>query len=846
MGLLEDLAKRSYDPEALQENIYGPLRQTAENNLGFSMGANQYVQPPAPVAVQSPVQTGYLDLLARMNKLNEPEEPSGKPFYDWLGDFSDSLVAASQPPPAGSGRQAPNALFTLGMGASGATKGMKARRAAELAAKKAEMANINAEAGLYKLQADIKNSSRVGRFATPAEKKALGIPDSDTRPYQIDKNNKWAPVGTLAKPLTGTSTFQLPGEPPVTILNSDTKAIAEAISNGAVEVSKQAPVPQNRTRLTAENIDEKGQPWSGRISKQEFGSLARGQQAFWNPKDNKLDYSKVDMLPQGRELITTENINDPNKPWSGNINTQGWNNRTEGQEFYWNPETQKIDVEKTDQKVTPITAQNWSSIPNAADPATLAPGESQVQTSDGRIVSSSTKTQPEGNIVLTAGNIGDYPQHQAAFNATRPGETLTLDLGKNTTNKSGSPAKLITFQNEKGDNLQAVEGSAEYNKYVKDPNITMTGTPTNRAPVEYGGFLTEENTASGGKYEQLATVYQKYKDSQYDVSVSNTGNLTLSKNKPDPKSYSRPMTAEERLLPKYAEVLTELPFGAIPILTQDPNYPDHFSVEIKEPKANEFVSIRNQNSRAVRAYHPRDPRLAELLNSDQGWYPFKHVTDLVSKGDNYENLSAQANYQYGRSLIGELKDVISANRTNVGAVGNVRRTIQSVKGMLGDFAGAFPGVQKAFQESSQGEAFRQELELQRVLNQTSGGEFGIEPMVSEYFDEKLSGVPTIAGALVYAYATANKGTSGRITMADIDKAEEQIKAISYTSVDDVITSLNKVDRQLQFRIKSAEQIRGGNRPTGGITKQDTVDRISGRLIPGNMKVLKKQADGTYK
>ena len=549
---------------------------------------------------------------------------------------------------------------------------------------------------------------------------------------------------------------------------------------------------------------------------------------------------------QSRELITKENINDSSKPWAGNINAQGWNNRTEGQEFYWNPETQKIDVEKTDQKVTPITARNWSSIPGAVDPEQLADGESQVQTSDGRIVSSSTKTQPKGNIVLTAGNIKDYPQHQAAFNATRPGETLTLDLGKNTTNKSGSPAKLITFQNEKGDNLQAVEGSAKYNKYVKDPNITMTGTPTNRAPVEYGGFLTEENTASGGKYEQLATVYQKYKDSQYDVSVSNTGNLTLSKNKPDPKSFSRPMTAEERLLPKYAEVLTELPFGAIPILTQDPNYPDHFSVEIKEPKANEFVSIRNQFDKSVQAYHPRDPRLAEKLNSNQGWYPFKHVTDLVAKGDNYTNLSAQANYQYGRSLIGELKDVISANRANVGAVGNVRRTVQSVRGMLGDFAGAFPGVQKAFQESSQGEAFKQELELQRVLNQTSGGELGIEPMVSEYFDEKLSGVPTIAGALVYAYATANKGTSGRITMADIERAEEQIKATSFTSIDDVITSLNKVDQQLQFRIKSAEQIRGGNRPIGKGPRKDKVDRITGNFIPGNMKVLKRQSDGTYK
>ena len=184
----------------------------------------------------------------------------------------------------------------------------------------------------------------------------------------------------------------------------------------------------------------------------------------------------------------------------------------------------------------------------------------------------------------------------------------------------------------------------------------------------------------------------------------------------------------------------------------------------------------------------------------------------------------------------------------MGAVGNVRRTVQSVRGMLGDFAGAFPGVQKAFKESPQGVAFQQELELQRVLNQSSGGERGADPLVSEYFDEKLSGVPTIAGALVYAYATANKGTSGRITMADIERAEEQIKATSFTSIDDVITSLNKVDQQLLYRIESSEQIRKGNRPTatGTSPRKDKVDRITGNFIPGNMKVLKRQSDGTYK
>ena len=107
------------------------------------------------------------DLQGRYNALNKPEPSgSGKAFFDWLQDFGTSMQKSAVENPS------INTLGALGTGFSGATQGIKRRKA-----ERAKLTNMNLQnLGMEMSMLKAKNELGPVRYASAAELRAAGLP----------------------------------------------------------------------------------------------------------------------------------------------------------------------------------------------------------------------------------------------------------------------------------------------------------------------------------------------------------------------------------------------------------------------------------------------------------------------------------------------------------------------------------------------------------------------------------------------------------------------------------------------------------------------------------------------
>jgi hypothetical protein len=336
--------------------------------------------------------------------------------------------------------------------------------------------------------------------------------------------------------------------------------------------------------------------------------------------------------------------------------------------------------------------------------------------------------------------------------------------------------------------------------------------------------LTSDNTQYGAIHHQWKGYYEKA-IGRGDIPVINeeTGKPSLDKFTPE-KKYRRLLKPSE--VSKYAdEIKRQGPLATAWISNQGLEF-------TYRPRSKSKTYFNTRNSSTLQG-DPDDPSFMAQMAGDGDWVDIdlQFAKDDITGGQKLRVAQGFSNIDFADNLVKKMQATIARNeKPTTGIGGRIQYTYQNAQEMVKDIA-ATTGL---FSE------VRRDLEKRLARGDI---ESNIQPQLRAGFNKDLPLMELYEHALVYAYALANKQSSGRLNRQDLDRAEKQIKITKWgESQQNVIASLEGISELLAARRQGYTDLANELWPTRkGFQSEDTGKPLplmrveNGRLVPVEQK-----------